>query len=123
MTDTTDPRPRGRLIFLRPPADPRPSWTVRRTKRLRDVGGSWREHRRLLGRSGYPLTENEAKAAWLVSWHCTTPEIAEALGVSRSTVTVTIARLMAMFGVRGRGPLLRRIRSIVDGVEPPGVGR
>jgi DNA-binding CsgD family transcriptional regulator len=120
MTDTADPRPRGRLLFLRPPATPRPPWTVRRTKRLRHVGGSWREHRRLLGRSGYLLTENEAKVAWLVSWHCTTPDIVETLGVSRSTVTATIARLMAMLGVRGRGPLLRRIRSIVEGVKPPG---
>lgn len=119
MTDTTDPRPRGRLVFLRPPKEPRPRWTVRRTKRVHDVRGSWREHRRLLGRSGYLLTENEAKVAWLVSWHCTSPDIAEALGVSRSTVTATIARLLAAFGVRGRGPLLRRIRSIVERIEPP----
>jgi len=120
MTDDNGQRPRGRLLVLHPLPGLRPRWTLRRTRRLRHVGGSWREHRRELAKDGYRLTENEAKVAWLVSWHCTSPEIAEALGVCRSTVTATIARLLAMFGVRGRGPLLRRIRSIVERLELPG---
>jgi len=120
MTDTPVLGPRGRLLFLHAPTKPPPRWTLRRTRRLRHVGGSWREHRRELAKDGYRLTENEAKVAWLVSWHCTSPEIAGALGVCRSTVTATIARLLAMFGVRGRGPLLRRIRSIVERLELPG---
>ena len=114
-----DERPAGRLLRLRPTPRRLPRWTFRATKDVYYVDDHWREHLRMLRLRSYDVTDNEAKVAWLVNWGCPSKVIAEALGVSRSTVTAAIGRLLRKFEVRNRRQLLRMVRCLVYAEPPP----
>lgn len=116
----TTPRASGRQRTRLPPRAPGPlsRWEFRETDDVRDVLLDRRAVCRTLAPLG--VTGNDAKVAWLVASLYKSAQIAGALGVSRSTVTAAIGRLLRRFGLRERGELLRRVRSLVKAAEPPG---
>ena len=72
-----------------------------------------RDYVEALAPAPYEVTEREAEVARLLTWHFSSPQIAEELGISISTAKAHVGQLLLKFRCEDRGMVAGEVRRIV----------